>query len=122
MTYADKLNQAKAHYPFKRWHEPFEDRLEEQYTQENCDKMQGIFDDLIVDFVAKGDLASESEKVKSFRGAIKVTNKLNDRTGMIETAQREELCELIDIISLAVDLNSKNYGDGYGLADEWRDW
>lgn len=122
MTYADRLNQAKAHYSFKRYHEPFKDRLEEQYTQENCDKMQSIFDDLIVDLVAKGDLASESEKVKSFRGAIKVTNKLNDRAGMIETAQREELCELIDIISLAVDLNSKNYGDGYGLVDEWRDW
>lgn len=125
MTTADQLDQAKDHYAFKRWHEAFVDGVEE-FSAENCNKMQRIFDDLIADFLAKGESASEAERIESFRFvslrfAIQATNELDEQTGMIETGEREELCKLTNIISLAVGLNPKNYGDGEGLASEWRD-
>jgi hypothetical protein len=40
----------------------------------------------------------------------------------IETGEREDLCELTNVISLAAGLNPDDYGSGEGLASEWRDW
>jgi hypothetical protein len=54
MTYAEKLNQTKNSYPFARWREAVEFGLE-QYTEENCDRIRKIFDDLIADLIAKGE-------------------------------------------------------------------
>lgn len=118
MTYAEKLNQVKARYPFERWQES----EIEMYTPENCAAMRGIFDDLIAALVEKGEAASESEKVELFRMAIERTNKLDDETGMVETGEREDLCELTNIISIAAGIDPDKYGGGEGLASEWRDW
>jgi hypothetical protein len=41
---------------------------------------------------------------------------------LIETGEREDLCELIDQITIAAGMDPKNYGDGEGIADEWRNW
>jgi len=50
-------------------------------------------------------------------------NELDDKIdGLIETGEREDLCELIDQITIAAGLNPENYADGEGLADEWREW
>jgi hypothetical protein len=121
MNYEEKLEQAKDSYPFARWRKSFEFGLE-QYTQENCDAMRKIFDDLIADLIAKGETASENEKIESFRIAIEATNELDEETGMVETGEREDLCELTNIISIAAGLNPDDYCDGEGLASEWRDW
>lgn len=122
MTYEEKLNQTKNSYPFELWRGRFDDRLE-QYTQENCDKARKIFDDLIADLAAKGEAASASEKVESFRIAVEALNELNDEIDdLIETGEREELCELTDVIAAAAGLNPDDYGDGEGLASEWRHW
>lgn len=121
MNYQEKLNATKSSYPFERWHKAYEHGLE-QYTQENCDRMQKVFDDLIDDLAAKGGAASEEDKVESFRIAIEATNKVDEETGMVETGEREDLCELTNTISTAAGLDFKNYGDGEGLASEWRDW
>jgi hypothetical protein len=123
MTYAEKLNQTKETYPFTRWREAVEFGLE-QYTQENCDRIRKIFDDLIADLIAKGEIASESAKLESFRVAIEATNEMNDEFdgSFIETGEREDLYELTNVITEAVGLNPDNYGEGEGLASEWRDW
>ncbi|HYK44861.1 MAG TPA: hypothetical protein VEV83_06825 [Parafilimonas sp.] len=41
--------------------------------------------------------------------------------GLIQTGEREHLCALIDQITIAAGMDPKNYGDGEGIADEWRD-
>jgi len=46
---------------------------------------------------------------------------LNDSTEIIETGEREELCELFNKISLSANLNPEDYGEVEGIASEWRD-
>lgn len=58
MNYTEKLNQAKSSYPFARWRRAFEHGLL-VYTQENCDAMQKIFDDLIDALIARGENAND---------------------------------------------------------------
>ena len=122
MMYAEKLNAAKASYPFKKWRGAFNHGLT-QYTQDNCAKAQKIFDDLIDALIAKGENATEGDKVKLFEIAIKRTNALNDKIpGLIETGEREDLCELTNVITIACALQPEKYGYGEGLASEWRNW
>ncbi|MDX6181870.1 hypothetical protein SGQ44_04980 [Flavobacterium sp. Fl-77] len=42
--------------------------------------------------------------------------------GIIETGEREDLCELIDQITLASGLKPKDYAKGEGIADSLREW
>lgn len=119
MNYEEKLNQTKSTYPFARWQRSGM----EIYSAENCGAMAKIFDDLIADLIAKGEAASETEKIESFHTAITATNELDEETsGMIETGEREDLCELTNVITAAAGLDPDLYGGGEGLASEWRDW
>jgi hypothetical protein len=118
MNYAEKLNQTKESYPFARWQKS----EIEMYTPENCAAMRVIFDDLIAALIEKGKTASEAEKIELFRVAIERTNELDGETGVVETGEREDLCELTNVISEAAGLNPDKYGGGEGLASEWRDW
>ena len=122
MTYEEKVNQTKSDYPFERWQKGVEFGLE-QYTPENCGRLQKIFDDLIADLIAKGEDAPEQEKVESFRITVEATNRLNEEIeGLTETGEREQLCELFNVVSVAANLNPDDYGEGEGLASEWREW
>lgn len=121
MTYEETLNQTKSSYPFDRWRKSFESGLE-MYTPENCDRMQKVFDDLIEALIVKGETGTETEKIKLFKTAIEATNELDEETGMVETGEREDLCDLTNVITVAAGLRSENYGNGEGLASEWRDW
>ena len=86
-------------------------------------KAQTILDRLIENLIKIGPQASESEKVNQFKVAVESLNKLNDEIGdLIETGEREELCELFDQIAEAAGFDSKKYGGGEGIADEWRNW
>lgn len=118
MNYAEKINDAKNSYPFARW----EASGIEMYTAENCAAMRGVFDGLIADLIAKGVDATEAEKIESFKTAIEATNEVDGETGMVETGEREDLCELTNLISIAAGLDPNDYGSGEGLASEWRDW
>ncbi|HSC38172.1 MAG TPA: hypothetical protein VLD19_09885 [Chitinophagaceae bacterium] len=130
MTYQEKLTATKTAYPFARWRElffpdPEDDDSEgmEQYTQENCDKAQAIFDTLIAKLIAAGPDADKKEKEGFFKDAILALNALNEEIDdLIETGEREDLCELIDQVTIAAGLNPADYGDGEGIADEWREW
>jgi hypothetical protein len=123
-NYAEKLNATKEKYPFAKWRRSFAEYGLEQYTEENCNDAKAIFDTLIADLVALGEQASEEQKVALFQTAIEDLNALNEEVGedLIETGEREELCELTDTIGRACGLNPQKYGDGEGLASEWREW
>lgn len=123
MNYEEKLIKTKESYPFGKWRDAFEIGLE-QYTEENCGKTEKIYDELIAELVARGENASETEKIETFRTAIEALNELNAETDyeLIETGEREDLCRLTNVIAEAAGLAPEKYGGSEGLASEWRDW
>ena len=122
MTYREKLLETKNGYPFHNWRRNFNEGLT-QYTEENCSAVKKVFDDLIDGLIQVGENATVESKVEIFKTAIFKTNELNDAIeGLIETGEREDLCELTDSITIACGLDPGKYGDGEGLATEWRDW
>ncbi|KAA2239540.1 hypothetical protein F0L74_25405 [Chitinophaga agrisoli] len=122
MTYKEQLDATKQYYPFDKWRDGYDNGLE-QYTAENCNKTKAVFDTLIEKLGALGADAKESDKVELFRTAVLSLNALNDEIGgLIETGEREDLCALIDQITIAAGMNPKDYAGGEGIADEWREW
>lgn len=122
MAYKDKLLDAKNSYPFSSWRESYAHGLK-QYTKENCEKTQKVFDDLVEDLITLGENAPKEAKIKLFKTAVFFLNDLSDKIpDLIETGEREELCELIDRITIAAGLNPEEFAGGEGIADEWREW
>ncbi|GGH82745.1 hypothetical protein HNQ91_005884 [Filimonas zeae] len=122
MSYKEQLEATKDYYPFENWKESYENGME-QYTTENCDKTKAVFDSLIEHLIALGEKGQEKEKIALFKQAVLSLNDLNEEiSGLIETGERESLCELIDQITVAAGLNPEDYADGGGIADEWREW
>ncbi|MFT3934120.1 MAG: hypothetical protein QM726_10930 [Chitinophagaceae bacterium] len=120
--YQSKLIAAKQFYPFESWRESYKNGMT-QYTEANCNKTKKIFDDLISSLITIGKNASESEKIEQFKIAILKTNKLSEEIDdLIETGEREDLCELTNKITIACGLDPHKYGEGEGLATEWREW
>ena len=121
-SYADRLDATKAHYPFERWLARGDDL--EQYTEETCGQAAEIFDRLIVMLGTLGEGASEAQKLAAFQEAVEALNALNEENfGMlIETEEREQLCELCNVIAVAAAMDPKRYGGGEGPASQWRDW
>ena len=122
MEYQNKLLSEKKFYPFGNWRKSYDDGLT-QYTAENCNKAKKIFDDLIDALVDIGENASEAQKKEVFKAAILKTNQLSEEIDdLIETGEREDLCKLTNKITTACGLDPNKYGDGEGLASEWREW
>jgi hypothetical protein len=123
ISYTNKLNKTKELYPFTKWKENFFEYDMEQYSEQNCNHAQAIFDNLIAKLISLGEHGNKKEKEKCFEIAVKSLNKLNEvDEGIIETGEREDLCELIDQIALAAGLIPEQYGEGEGIADLWREW
>lgn len=123
MSYADGFNACKAAYPFETtWKDNFQHGME-QYTPEARAAAQRIFDRLIEGLAALGEMAPEPAKVDLFRQAVLALNELNEEDfSLIETGEREELCDLVNLIGEAAGIPSNKYGSGEGLASEWREW
>lgn len=103
MTYSERLILTKEGYPFEEWKEFYPNEESdfhgmEAYTPETCDRAKQIFDDLIGKLIELGEQVRKTDKEKLFEIAIIALNELNDETKglLIETGQREELCQLID--------------------------
>lgn len=86
--------------------------------------ISGILDDLILQMESSGDSACEEEKLEHFKQAVLAMNRLNDRHdgGLIETVEREDLCETLNAMARIAGIDPTNYGGGEGVASEWRDW
>ncbi len=113
------IAELRAQYPFEQW----EDSGMEQYTPQACAAFTAVFDHLLDRLKVLGESATEEQKIAAFQEAIEATNALNEEDeSLIETGEREQLCELCNIIATAVGIDPEKYGDGEGPASEWRDW
>lgn len=117
--YLKRLVATKEHYPFGGW---AESGLE-QYTDEACASFVAVFDQLIQRLGELGEEAPETKKIAAFQAAVEALNVLNEEDeSLIETGEREDLCELFNVIATAAGIDPGKYGDGEGPASEWRDW
>jgi len=118
-----KLEECKYEYPFARWRQNGIEYDLEDYSQENREAIEMIFDELIADLKTLPKDATAEDKVLLFKYAVLATNTMDRRIeGFIETGEREELCELMDQISIAAGLEPTEFADGEGIASEWREW
>lgn len=117
--YRRALDATKSAYPFQRW---AESDLP-QYTPQACEAVAHVFDRLIDELDALGPAADEAAKLAAFKKAVVTLNAMNEEDdGLIETGEREDLCELVNAIATAAGLDPAQYGDGEGPASEWREW
>jgi len=117
-----RLMAVKKLYPFASWRDGEEGGLD-QYTRENCDAAKATFDRLIKQLIALGEAGAEDAKLALFREAVEGLNELNAEVlNLIESGERDQLCELFNEIARAVGLEPTKYGGGEGPASEWRDW
>jgi len=117
--YSNRLAATKECYPFSKWAEW---RIE-QHTKSALNLFGEVFNHLIERLAALGEQAPESDKIDAFRETVEALNALNEKNEiLIETDEREDLCELCNIIATAAAIDPAKYGDGEGPASEWRDW
>ncbi len=120
-----QFEEIKQSFPFDNWYNVSNKEYGmEQYTKENCQKAESIMTTLINELFKLGLKAKESKKIELFRVATEAYNTLNEETNweIIETGEREELCEIIDKIGLNCGIIPEKYGNGDGIASVWRDW
>lgn len=118
-TYTDRLRSTRTKYPFNRWQASGLD----QYTPEACAGFTQVFDGLLEDLIEAGPAASDERKLAAIQKAVEALNALNEQDDLlIETGEREDLCELVNLVAVAAGLDPTKYGDGEGPASEWRDW
>ncbi len=90
------------------------------YTEEHvkrCGEIIGAFLDKLENVSAQNKNESIKDAVKT---AVLELNQLNDDSegNMIETDQREQLCEIIISAANSAGLVS----DAYDITEEWREW
>lgn len=118
-SYGTRFHSIVTKYPFQRWQQSGL----EQYTEASCTAFAEVFDKLIARLVNLGEHATEQAKLDVIKGAVEELNALNDEDdSLIETGEREELCELVNLVASACSLDPGRYGDGEGPASEWRKW
>ena len=101
--YLERLSATKGRYPFTRWAESGLER----YTVEACNAFAAIFDRLIQELGELGEAAQEHEKLEVFHTAVLALNMLDERDmSLIETGEREDLCELCNIVASAAGLDA----------------
>jgi len=124
VEFKNKISEAKKLYPFDYWYETlYKENEMEQYTLANCKVAQSIMDNLIDELLELGLKADVEKKLEKFEKAVISYNELNEEyEGLIETDERETLCEIIDRVGVACGLILELYGRGDGIASEWRDW
>jgi hypothetical protein len=117
--YRSKFDAPISSYPFARWQKSGL----EQYTPEACAAFTAIFDRLVKGLVRAGEDATEQSKLELLHQAVNDLNALNQKDeNLIETGEREELCALVNLVTVACGLDPRKYGDGEGPASEWREW
>lgn len=90
------------------------------YTQahvDQCGKILSAYLAAVLDPAAKG---ASDRIMAAVKTAVLALNDLNDECdgGLIETDQREDICELIISAAALAGLESEEYD----ITGEWRDW
>jgi hypothetical protein len=98
----------------------FDPEFDAGYTQKHIDQCSKIIDDLFASLKAVSDKKRHESIMKAVRTAVVKLNKLNEKCNgmLIETDQREDLCELI--LSAAKQAGLKS--DAGDITEEWREW
>ena len=88
------------------------------YTEEDIQKCKTILDSFLarVSSTPHGDTDSVMATVKDTVLALNALNETCEHS-LIETDQREEICDLIIKAALSVGV-----GNGDDITEEWRDW
>ena len=90
------------------------------YTQEHVDQCSKIIDDLLAGLSILSGPQKEESILKLVQVAVVELNKINEKCdgSLIETEQREELCELIILAAKHAGLESGERD----ITEEWREW
>ncbi len=115
MSYKERLETIQGELPFDYWMAAD--------TEADDDDEDGIFWVLIDRLIALGEDGKAEDKLAAFQKLVLELNELSaEDEGLIETAEREDLCELIDEIAVAAGFDVSTFGEGGSFADQWREW
>jgi hypothetical protein len=88
------------------------------YTQSDVTRCATIVDGYLVDVASKKE-AGDDQLIAAIKNVVLELNDLNDRCGgrLIETDQREDLCQIILVAAQENGLATKE-----DVTEEWRKW
>lgn len=110
-NYANRLSETKSMFRFQHW--PAHARP----------AVAAVFEQLLLDLIAAGESASETQKIDCFTRAAVALNEINRRDlTVIETGEAEQLIDLGNQIAKAASLDPRKYGNGEGPLSAGRDW
>jgi len=95
-----------------------EDGDDPGYTESDIGKCEVILDGFLAQVVAAGT-GNSDQVMSAVKGAVLALNELNASCdhSLIETDQREQICELIIQASAAAGV-----GSGEDMTEQWREW
>ena len=98
----------------------FDEDFDAGYTQPDIDRCAAIIDELLASLESVPEPKRNGTILKAVKAAVVKLNRLNDRCdgSLIETDQREQLCELIITAARQAGLVSSVYD----ITEEWREW
>ncbi len=98
----------------------FDEDFDAGYTQADIDRCAKIVDELLASLEGVPETKRNEAILKAVKAAVIKLNKLNDRCDgfLIETDQREQLCELIITAAQRAGLVSSVYD----ITEQWREW
>ena len=98
----------------------FDEDFDAGYSQADIDWCTKIVDELLAILEGVPEADKNGAILRTVKAAVVKLNKLNDRCdgSLIETDQREQLCELIIAAAQRAGLVS----DVYDITEEWREW
>lgn len=90
------------------------------YTKSHVEKCGAILDAFLSSVFSPSAKGSSDAIMASVKTAVLALNDLNDECdgSLIETGQREEICELIISSATRAGLESEEYD----ITEEWREW
>jgi hypothetical protein len=98
----------------------YDEEFDAGYVQEDIDQC-GVILDTLFDAVAHAEGEDKQEAImEAVKAAVLDLNELNEKSegGLIETDQREQLCELITLAAQEAGLET----NGQDITEEWREW
>lgn len=124
LSFDDQIKEIRKRYPFERWHQMHLEDKSTPHTREVCTYARQLMDDLLSIMESSGVESSEEEKKKHIGKTVILFNELNDKCGseLIETMEREELCEVFDLLGVAYKMDFSAYDDGDDITSDWREW
>ncbi len=87
----------------------------EDYTVSDVDVLRTLFEKFI-SRLSRNRISRNSAKYH-VKELVQSLNLLNDKTGMIETGERESICSFIDLCLLEIGIKFDD-----DVTEEWREW